>query len=129
MSWTYEQATGRLLDADGKLAMIGYAGGNCGDNPEGKNNPSMQDAKSIGPLPQGKYTFGEPVAQSHLGPYAIPLIPDPANEMYGRGDFYFHGDSIQDPGCASEGCIIGPRAVREEVWNSNDHDLIVVSGA
>lgn len=65
--------------------------------------------------------------ESKLGPFAIPLIPDPSNEMYGRGDFYCHGDSIENPGCASEGCVILPRTVRETIWNSTDHELQVVA--
>lgn len=123
---TYSQSTGELRDATGKLLATGYAGGNCGHNPEGKNNPAMQDVRAVGPLPQGTYALGAPVAQSHLGPYAIPLIPDPANTMFWRGDFYLHGDSIQNPGNASEGCIILPRSVREEVVASGE-PIIVVS--
>lgn len=128
MTWLYEQATGRLFDPAGKVAAIGYAGGNCGKNPEGKNNPAMQDCKAIGPLPMGSYTFCTPLLQSHLGPYAIPLIPAPGNEMFGRSGFYMHGDSIENPGSASEGCIIMPRAVREACWESNDHTLTVIQG-
>ena len=76
----------------------------------------------------GKYTFGKPVMQSHLGPFAIPLIPHPDNKMFGRSAFYMHGDSIQNPGCASDGCIIQARAIREQVWASDDHELEVVHG-
>jgi hypothetical protein len=126
MSWEYEQATGRLIDPMGLLVATGYAGGNCGINPEGVNNPSMQGVRSVGPLPVGLYTLGEPVPQSHLGPFAIPLIPDAENDMLGRGDFYMHGDRTNAPGCASEGCIIMPRAVRNKVWASEDHTLKVI---
>jgi hypothetical protein len=38
-----------------------------------------------------------------------------------------HGDSKEHPGCASEGCVILPRTVREQVWSSGDHDLKVVA--
>lgn len=128
MTWIYEQKTGRLFRPDGSLAATGYAGGNCGKNPEGKNNPELQNCKSIGPLPVGDYTICTPLLQSHLGPYAIPLIPAPGNEMFGRSGFFIHGDSIQNPGSASEGCIIVPRTVRGECWDSNDHSLRVVTG-
>jgi hypothetical protein len=125
MTWTYEQATGRLIDPDGHVAAIGYAGGNCGQNPEGKNNPDAQDQHSIGPLPRGVYTFTKAENSPHLGPLAIILEPDPSNEMFGRSLFRMHGDSALHPGCASEGCIIMPRNVREAVFASADKTITV----
>jgi len=128
MTWTYEQATGKLLDPSGEHIVTGYAGGNCGKNPEGVNNPDMQDQACIGPLPQGVYTFTDTEDSPKLGPFAILLIPDPDNEMFGRSTFRMHGDSIAHPGAASEGCIIMPRAVREKVFNSGDNTITVVRG-
>ena len=84
MSFTYEQSTGRWIGPNGDVLATGYAGGNAGQAPDGKNNPDMQNVRNVGPLPVGWYTFGKPVMQSHLGPYAIPLIPDKANEMSAR---------------------------------------------
>lgn len=123
--WIFEQATGNLYTPSGKLAATGYAGGNQGHNPEGKNNPEMQSVAKIGPLPAGNYSAGTPVQHSHLGPYAIPLIPDAANEMHGRGAFFMHGDTTPS-GHASEGCIIMPRAVREAFYDSIDNTIQVV---
>ena len=118
MNWKYESSTGRLISPDGELVATGYAGGNCGENPEGKNNPAMQDVQAIGPLPEGTYTYTEHIDHPKLGPFAIILIPDEGNEMYGRSAFRMHGDSVSHPGCASEGCIIMPRAIRERVFAS-----------
>ena len=126
MNWIFEQRTGKLYDPQGNCVATGYAGGNCGKNPEGINNPDMQGVKGVGPLPVGLYTLGEPVLKSHLGPFAIPLIPDPSNEMFGRSSFYCHGDSIASPGSASEGCIIVPRPIRNTMWESLTHVLEVV---
>lgn len=126
MSYVFEQSTGRMIDPDSNEVAVGYAGGNCGHNPEGKNNPEMQNVPSIGPLPEGWYDLGEPVEHSHLGAYAIPLIPDPSNEMYGRGSFYLHGDTTPS-GNASEGCIIMPRLVRQAIKASGER-LQVVRG-
>ena len=126
MTWTFEQSTGTLTAPDGNLAATGYAGGNCGKNPDGKNNPAMQDVQCVGPLPQGVYTVGAPVEGTHLGPFALPLTPDPSNQMFGRGRFYMHGDTTP-AGNASEGCIIMPRAIREAVSASGD-TITVVSG-
>jgi hypothetical protein len=128
MTWTFEQSTGRLIDPDGNVAASGYAGGNCGNNPEGKNNPNLQHEHSVGPLPAGVYTFTQYVDHAHLGPFTILLEPDPDNEMFGRSAFRMHGDSMSHPGCASEGCIIMPRHVREAVFASDDHTITVVRG-
>lgn len=124
--WTYSQSTGQMTNPDGNVVATGYAGGNCGNNPEGINNTDMQDQPCIGPLPQGTYTFGQPVPQSHLGPFAIPLIPDSSNEMFGRSSFYCHGDTPEMNQSASEGCIIMPRNIRNAMWASSDHSLEVV---
>lgn len=124
--WTYKQSTGELLDPTGQHVANGYAGGNCGQNPEGVNNPKMQDMKHIGPLPVGKYDLGEVIAESHLGPYVIPLIAHPENEMYGRSGFYMHGDNAKLNKSASEGCIIMPRIVRVRVYGSDDRTIEVI---
>lgn len=122
--WIFNSKTGQMFSPSGKIVATGYAGGNEGKNPEGRNNPAMQNVKSIGPLPAGTYTFGTPVPQSHLGPFAIPLVSDPGNTMFGRGSFYVHGDTTPS-GNASEGCVIMPRAIRNAMWASTDHVLVV----
>jgi len=126
--WKFEISSGKVFDPVGTLAGLGYAGGNKGQDPAGVNNPADESLKDIGPLPEGRYAFGEPVEHSQLGPFAIPLIPDPGNEMYGRGSFYIHGDTADLDHSASEGCLILARNVREEMWASPDHLIQVVSG-
>jgi hypothetical protein len=54
------------------------------------------------------------------------LTPDLSNAMFGRSEFLCHGDSIEHPGAASEGCIITPRVVRHLLWSSGDHELTVI---
>ena len=127
MTWAYQQSTGNDYDPAGALIATGYSGGNCGMNKEGVNNPSLQAAHCVGPLPIGIYTFGTPINHPKLGPFAIPLIPDPANTMFGRAVFYIHGDTSACNQSASEGCIILPRAIREAMWNSPDHQLTVTA--
>jgi len=125
MPWTFEITTGRLFDPAGTEVSRGYAGGNCGKNPEGRNNPDLCNVPNIGPLPPGFYTYGEPIEHSKLGAFAIPLIPDPANEMYDRKDFFMHGDT-PIPGNGSEGCIVQPRPWREAAHKSPDQRIQVV---
>ena len=125
MSWTYIIPTGEMLDPAGNLAGTGYAGGECGKFPDAINNPGVIAVHNVGPLPPGRYTLAEMVRNSHLGPVAIRLEPDPANEMYGRGGFFIHLDTPQ-PRCASDGCIVQAFAIINAMWESADHELNVL---
>lgn len=127
-NWTFEQRTGKLYNPQGNCVATGYAGGNEGKNKEGVNNPDMQGVEGVGPLPVGLYTRGTVIMQSHLGPFAIPLVPDPSNDMLGRGGFYMHGDTTPS-GNASKGCIIMPRAVREGFYTSSEALQVVADYA
>jgi hypothetical protein len=120
--WTYQQSTGQLRDETGQLIWIGYAGRDAG-----KNNPAMQAVKGVGPLPRGLYTAQPPADDPVVGCYAMRLVPDPSNEMYGRCSFFEHGDAREHPGLASHGCIVMPRQVRGQFWQQcGDHRLQVV---
>jgi len=119
--WTYKQSSG-VLDYDGAIVGVGYSGA-----PDGKNDPLMQDVPRVGPIPRGLYTISVPFDSPSHGPCAMHLIPDAGNEMFGRSGFLMHGDSIERPGCASEGCIIMQRAVRDRVAGSADKRLLVVA--
>jgi len=117
--WTYDQPTGQLFH-DGKIIGTGYSG-----HDDGKNNPASVAVHNVGPIPCGFYTIGEPHDTAKRGPFVLPLEPDAKNEMFGRLGFLIHGDSIKAPGTASEGCIVMARAIREEIWSSNDRRLEV----
>ena len=128
MSWQYQQSTGNLTDPDGNFIQQGYAGGNCGKNPEGRNDPDAQQLHDIGPLPRGIYLIEAPVEHTKLGPFALPLKPSMGNEMFGRSAFFMHGDLIEGPpGSASDGCIIMARETRERVAESDDDELEVIA--
>ena len=126
--WKFVITTGKMYDPDGnEVGPGGYAGGNLGKNPEGKDNPADESLPDIGPIPEGTYTFGELVLHHpKLGQYCFPLIPDPGNTMYGRSGFWCHGDTAI-PGNASEGCIVMPHNVRVSMYTSADHVLQVVA--
>ena len=119
--WTYEQSTGKLFDPFYKYAGAGYSGLGIY-----KNNPSDESAKNKGPIPTGLYSIEAPINSVVHGRYAMHLEPDPTNEMYGRDLFLIHGDSITDPGNASEGCIILGYEIRVRIWESGDRRLLVV---
>lgn len=111
-----------MVNASGHTVGVGYSG--AGD---GKNKPMMEKVHNVGPIPKGAYTIGAPHDTKTHGPYVLELTPHPQNTMYGRAGFLIHGDSVVDPGTASEGCIILSRPVRTSIWNSGDHALSVVS--
>lgn len=121
MPWVYEQLSGRMLKQGGGLLATGYSGAG-----NGKNNPTEEHVQNVGPLPEGFYDVQAPFDSPKHGPYALPLYPDAGNAMYGRSEFLIHGDSLERPGNASQGCIIMPRFAREMIWNGGDHRLQVV---
>ena len=123
MSWNYEQVTGYMRSPDGLVVGMGYSGASLG-----KNNPAAQSMENRGPIPVGAYTIGDPHDTVTHGPFVLPLAPDSGNEMFGRSGFLIHGDSVVAPGTASEGCIIMPKLVREEIARSLDRKLEVISG-
>lgn len=116
--WTYQQSTGHLSH-NGSLIGTGYSGHGAD-----KNNPAEQAIHQTGPLPRGTYTIGAAATHPRLGPIAMRLAPDPSNEMFGRSDFYMHGDNLSHE--ASLGCIIQDRATRETVASSSDRRLEVI---
>ena len=68
----------------------------------------------------------KPIDTETHGPYVIPLKPDPGNQMFGRSGFLCHGDSKKEPGTASLGCIIQNNIVRHGMWESGDHQVLVM---
>ena len=121
-AWNYAQTSGELQQ-DGKPVANGYSGAG-----EGKNNPAMQNVPNVGPIPDGDWTItGPPADTASHGPYVLKLNPADGTETFGRSGFLMHGDSKEHPGCASHGCVILPRAVREQVWNSGDRKLEVIA--
>jgi len=121
--WTFIQQTGAIL-RDGQPQGTGYSGAAAG-----KNNPAMQADHNVGPIPLGFYTISGLIKDDPVcGEYVLVLVPDAANEMFGRDGFRWHGDSIEHPGQASHGCIVSARPLRVSAWEGTDHNLQVVSG-
>jgi hypothetical protein len=109
-----------MADPSGALAGTGYSG-----YAEWKNVPAMQIVQAAGPIPRGLWIIHAAFDHPHLGPVAMPLEPYPETNTFGRSAFFIHGDSIAQPGGASHGCIVMPRATRELIAESEDHDLCV----
>ena len=119
MPWQYNQKTGQLT-LNNKAVGVGYSGrGN------GRNNPLFETASNIGPIPRGRYRIGPQRSHPKKGSLTMSLIPI-GHTANGRTSFLIHGDSLKNPGDASEGCIILDRNVRQTIAVSGDADLEVV---
>ena len=118
--WIWDQSKGEL-SREGKVISRGYSG-----RGRGKNNPSMQSAVGVGPIPRGAWRILKHYDSSATGPFTLWLEPKIGTDCCGRSAFRIHGDSIKNPGTASHGCIILPRVIREQIWASEDRDLLVV---
>lgn len=111
---SFKISTGELFaqpDPDGVYSLIGHGYSGNGD---AINDPAQTDKHAHGPLPVGHYSIGsaEDRPQS-VGAFALPLTPDPANQMFGRSGFFVHGDNPQQNQTASDGCVVTARPVRE----------------
>jgi len=127
MSWTWIQQTGQMFGPDGVLLAEGYAG-----HGSGLNNPYMQHVQGLGPLPCGRYTISpleatHTTAAGHVLIDSAALIPDPANEMFGRSGFRIHGRKSLEDREASNGCIVLDHEPRMKVLTSPDRELIVLA--
>jgi hypothetical protein len=123
---SYSQSKGLYTFPDGSVSPS-YSGFGAG-----LNNPAMENAPDVGPIPQGVYDHGAPLAvgPGHTGEYVIPLIPDAATRAriiaMGRGpdSFFNHGDTASDIALnlelASRGCIISGRMVRVRIASMLD---------
>jgi hypothetical protein len=98
--WVYSSGTGRMYKDD-NYVWTGYSG-----HGSGLNNPVYENTPFVGPIPRGSFTFGMPENHPKLGDWAIPIIPDPGTNTFGRGGFYLHGDNSEHDETASEGCIV-----------------------
>lgn len=119
MTHRWDQSAGLWTFPDGSTAR-GYSGADLG-----KNNPAMQAARNVGPIPVGVWLIVGERDSPNTGPFTIALNPAEGTDTLGRADFRVHGDSISHPGEASHGCIILPRPVREKIWSSGDRNLTV----
>lgn len=118
-NWVYQQSTGQLT-VDGSLIAEGYAG-----MPPYRNDPAAEWKPNLGPLPQGTYNIGQVQNSPKLGPVVMPLVPSPANVMFGRDGFWIHGDTADHN--ASCGCIVLDRDTRQLIADSSERTLVVIA--
>ena len=129
----YFQSSGELSQENGALIARCYSGSVMGG---GKNNPTMQSVRGVGPLPCGTWDIVQVVRNTHLGPIALELEPTSGTNTFGRSSFYVHCDSISHPGDASHGCIVVPpqggktgQQIIQGIWDSGARKIAVASGS
>jgi len=116
--WRFVRKQGQDGDVLRDDVFIGhaYSGYDDGDGipelGEGKNDPTKERLRGIGPVPRGRYRMSRPFFHETAGPYVIRLTPLEGTETYGRSGFLVHGDSVRLPGSVSHGCIVAHRAIR-----------------
>lgn len=86
----------------------------------------MQEVHNIGPIPRGRWVIGPAFTHPLAGPVCMRLTPEVGTETFGRDGFLMHGDLPGGKREASEGCVVMPRTVREQVAASEDRALVVV---
>lgn len=107
----FEISTGTLttIDSAGTVTDIGSA---YSGNGIALDNPLDTSVHGHGPIPVGLYTIGAAMYDDEVGEFALPLTPDPGNQMFGRSGFYWHGDNPYMNHTASDGCIVSSRELR-----------------
>lgn len=118
--WTYEQSSGKLY-RDRECVAQGYSG-----HGEGKNNPAAEGVRNTGPIPAGKWKVGPAYQHPRKGGCVLPLTAALGTSTHGRSGFLIHGDSLVNPGTASEGCIVLPYQARERLSREKVTELHVV---
>lgn len=95
---------------------------------DGKNNHAMENIADIGPIPCGDWEIIRwDDHHAEKGPQVAVLRPVGHN-AFGRTAFLIHGDSIENPGKASHGCIITLRTTRDLLRASGIRQLKVING-
>lgn len=119
MPWKYSQKTG-VLSHNGRDVGNGYSG----KKGLWRNNPATETIKNKGPIPRGQYRIGAAGKHPAKGPITMGLTPV-GHGAHGRTAFLIHGDSIKNPGDASEGCIVLGPHLRQRIAMSGDAVLVV----
>lgn len=116
----YDQSSGSMTN-DGRTVGEGYSGRGTS-----RNRPEAERLRDLGPIPHGRYIIEYIGNYPGRGPVVFRLRPTAETNTYGRDGFLIHGDNPAND--ASQGCIILPRAAREQlidIVNQGDNILIV----
>jgi uncharacterized protein RhaS with RHS repeats len=127
LDWEYHINSGQLwwFPPGGGAGEFVTDGGYSGNGP-GLNNPIYMTEPNVGPTPEGQYTIGPQRNSPNTGRGVMDLVPLPGTNALGRRDFQMHGDNRRGDNSASQGCIVFPPWVRDQIGGSGDNVLRVV---
>jgi hypothetical protein len=111
----YSQSLGIFTLPDNTQLSGCYSGGGPTGSGSFRNNPVAQQFRDLGTLPQGQYTISPAHGVPGKGPCVMALTPAPTNNMFGRSGFLIHGDNAARNFTASDGCIVAPPEVRQQI--------------
>jgi hypothetical protein len=110
-AWKYHSDTGLIESPTGFALGESYSG-----NGAGLNNPAMESVHNVGPIPRGKWMIGQFFDDpGGKGPVVAHLVDCDGTETFGRSGFMIHGDNSALNHSASEGCIVAPRFIRDQI--------------
>ena len=87
------------------------------------NQPIFESLSKQGPLPENRYKLHYQETHPTLGPHVFRLEPIDNSPMFGRDEFYIHGDNPAANHTSSEGCIVTSLPTRSLF---SDRDILVV---
>jgi hypothetical protein len=127
LCWQFSQSTGQWSHVDDLTGVATPAGVGFSGQGAGYNNPDMEWAENIGPLPAGLYQIG-PGHDWHKMPYVMDLTPVLSFQFGRPGGFKIHGP-FKDPAkrpLSSQGCPMAEKDQRKQINDSKDRCLWVV---
>ena len=114
-----------IYDQSGLLTVGGVEFTAYSGNGEGLNNPDMEAAEGVGPIPRGQWHVVEWVDNYENKGSCVARLAPVGFDPHGRSGFLCHGDNPELNHTASDGCIVAPHDARTAWRNSEDNDLEV----
>jgi RHS repeat-associated protein len=127
--WEFSQSTGILSRVDdSSWAWYPIGRGYSGRGP-GLNNPAFEATRNMGPIPTGWWRIGPQGNYLSGGGRSLRdamwLTPMGSTNPLGRDGFLIHGGNFSTMD-SSQGCIVLPVDVRNQMGRSGDRELRVV---
>eukprot|EP01017_Pseudomicrothorax_dubius_P026940 TRINITY_DN304_c0_g1_i3.p1 TRINITY_DN304_c0_g1~~TRINITY_DN304_c0_g1_i3.p1 ORF type:complete len:146 (+),score=44.08 TRINITY_DN304_c0_g1_i3:3-440(+) len=117
--FSYRGGKGSFYNARNKKTYSAYSGDQAHYNKE-----QFQNLRAKGPIPVGKWKVVQTNNRHpYLGYQAHWIEPVSVPKIYGRSEFFVHGDNSRQNHTASAGCIIVENEARENIRRG---DFVVV---
>lgn len=122
MSFTYRQVDPAIFsDGEELTGSPIYSG-----HGEGLNNPAMEAVHNVGPIPAGRWHIQSWQDNYENKGSVVAILLPVGHDAHGRSGFLIHGPHADDHFDSSDGCIIAPHSVRQQMRDNGSSDLLVV---